>query len=126
MYPITAAGKAIAGITMVLGILIIALPITILGQKFSEAYEENKDSAENSRFVMRHFRKEYKRRILLIQFYVRALGKSIRRFERALGRAKDTFTLLSAGIEDVQPSTDMLEYMREHDVIAIDFDIFQG
>ena len=40
MYPTTAGGKIIATITMIAGLLILALPITIVGANFAMEYEE--------------------------------------------------------------------------------------
>jgi hypothetical protein len=37
-YPITNAGRAIGGLTMIIGILCVALPTTILGVQFSDNY----------------------------------------------------------------------------------------
>ena len=37
--PSTAAGKAVGSVTMILGILIIALPVSVLGANFQEEYE---------------------------------------------------------------------------------------
>jgi hypothetical protein len=38
MVPLTTEGKFIASFTMICGILVLALPITVLGQNFSDAY----------------------------------------------------------------------------------------
>merc|ERR550537_1126454 len=40
MYPISPLGKVIAGFTMLFGILLIALPMAIVGNKFQEVYDE--------------------------------------------------------------------------------------
>jgi hypothetical protein len=37
-YPTTGAGKAVAGLVMLVGILTLALPITVIGSTFSEEY----------------------------------------------------------------------------------------
>eukprot|EP00966_Prymnesium_polylepis_P091149 2109753-Prymnesium_polylepis.1 len=39
IYPATAQGKLVAGISILLGILFTAMPITIMGQSFSDAWE---------------------------------------------------------------------------------------
>merc|ERR1719235_2210655 len=38
--PVSPLGKVIAGFTMLFGILLIALPMAIVGNKFQEVYEE--------------------------------------------------------------------------------------
>ena len=40
IYPITGVGKFIASLTMVMGIIIIALPITIISKNFSSTWGE--------------------------------------------------------------------------------------
>jgi len=121
MYPITPAGKAIAGITMVLGILIIALPITILGQKFSEAYEENKLDMANNEFLQEHGKKEYMRRIEILAIYCKNLGKDIRRFKRTFKRLEAQYKMVRRELSHTQPSQDVVDHMRQHDIIPIDF-----
>jgi ABC-type phosphate transport system permease subunit len=38
LFPTSAAGKAMGTVTMVVGILVLALPITIIGTNFVEEY----------------------------------------------------------------------------------------
>lgn len=40
-YPITTGGQLVAACTMIFGILLIALPMAIVGNKFQEVYSEN-------------------------------------------------------------------------------------
>merc|ERR1719258_660375 len=40
-YPKTYMGKIVASVTMIFGILLIALPMAIVGNKFQEVYLEN-------------------------------------------------------------------------------------
>ena len=40
MVPLTSAGMVVAAITMLCGIMVLALPISVLGQNFSDAYAE--------------------------------------------------------------------------------------
>merc|ERR1719172_617861 len=40
-YPKTYMGKLVASVTMIFGILLIALPMAIVGNKFQEVYLEN-------------------------------------------------------------------------------------
>jgi hypothetical protein len=40
VYPLTSAGQLIASVTMMFGILILALPITVIGSNFGAEYED--------------------------------------------------------------------------------------
>merc|ERR1719316_2090325 len=40
-YPMSVEGKLVASVTMIFGILLIALPMAIVGNKFQEVYLEN-------------------------------------------------------------------------------------
>ncbi len=40
VYPITVAGRLVAGFAMIAGIICVALPTTVLGVQFSEAYAD--------------------------------------------------------------------------------------
>jgi hypothetical protein len=42
-YPITAWGKLVGGVTMLCGVLVIALPASLLGQKFEIEYQKHRD-----------------------------------------------------------------------------------
>ena len=46
VYPMTAAGRVVAAFAMVTGILCVALPTTVLGVQFSEAYADLKAQME--------------------------------------------------------------------------------
>jgi len=46
MFPITGAGKFVAAITMVCGLLVIAFPITIIGANLAEVYDEERRKRE--------------------------------------------------------------------------------
>jgi len=41
MYPVTGLGKAVGVVTMFCGMIVLALPITVIGQNFSKQYELN-------------------------------------------------------------------------------------
>lgn len=45
-YPTTYAGKMIAGVTMVMSLLVVALPITVLGANFSKEYDRLEEAME--------------------------------------------------------------------------------
>eukprot|EP00397_Hematodinium_sp_SG-2012_P015554 GEMP01015842.1.p1 GENE.GEMP01015842.1~~GEMP01015842.1.p1 ORF type:complete len:522 (+),score=66.94 GEMP01015842.1:106-1671(+) len=47
--PYTPQGKVVAAFAMVLGILLIALPVAIVGRKFQEVYDETQMETENNR-----------------------------------------------------------------------------
>lgn len=47
VVPITPLGKLISGLTMLSGILVIALPITVLGSNFQDVYQVYKKSHRN-------------------------------------------------------------------------------
>ena len=40
MVPVESAGMVVAVFTMICGIMVLALPITVLGQNFSDAYSQ--------------------------------------------------------------------------------------
>ena len=45
IFPITLMGKFVASITFFSGIIIVALPVAIIGNKFSETYKEMMEEA---------------------------------------------------------------------------------
>lgn len=67
-YPGTIFGKFIAAITMVCGILLLSLPVTIVGEKFEQIYKEEeaiKQSKRDEQKILKdqnefeHFKKFY-------------------------------------------------------------------
>jgi hypothetical protein len=52
MYPVTIAGKIFGGACACCGIIIIAIPISLLANKFSEAYQ----SVLNKKEIMEYYR----------------------------------------------------------------------
>jgi hypothetical protein len=46
IYPITVAGKCVAAVTMVTGLLVIAFPITIIGVNLNDIYDEYRAEQE--------------------------------------------------------------------------------
>ena len=62
VYPITIAGKVVAAVTMVTGLLVIAFPITIIGVNLNDIYDEyREEQAKQERAVARERAKQLAR-----------------------------------------------------------------
>ena len=54
VYPVTTAGKSVAAVTMITGLLVIAFPITIIGVNLNDIYEEfREEKAKKARALAR-------------------------------------------------------------------------
>jgi len=56
-FPITTGGRIIGAMTMVIGILCVALPTTVLGIQFSESFAQVTEEKEIEEIKLKHRRK---------------------------------------------------------------------
>mmetsp|Transcript_17461 Transcript_17461/g.67759 ORF Transcript_17461/g.67759 Transcript_17461/m.67759 type:complete len:412 (+) Transcript_17461:79-1314(+) len=80
-FPITPLGKAVAGATMLLGLLLLAFPVGVLGAKFGQALE-----IENEKRATRAFVNKYTDHIA--QSRLEILVRKLRKFEDAAENMK--------------------------------------
>lgn len=99
-FPVTPVGKAVAGLTFMAGILIIAFPITILGTKFSEAFEENKIEERQTNFIREHKHDDLEQRSELMFARVEGLGETIKELDILIGICKERYELLKKACEE--------------------------
>jgi len=87
VYPITIAGKIIGGLTAITGVLVLALPITVLGANFNEVWCERKALLEIKNRLSKskklsktkpNFKKEqFPKKIHEIEYELARVGKYI-------------------------------------------------
>mmetsp|Transcript_49613 Transcript_49613/g.124745 ORF Transcript_49613/g.124745 Transcript_49613/m.124745 type:complete len:390 (+) Transcript_49613:192-1361(+) len=101
-FPITPAGKVVASLTMLIGILIIALPITIVGATFAESFSEVQLDLANDTFVKRHKKKAAEERLRLLRNRCERLHTSIEQMEQMVTEARRAYDRMAAALQAAQ------------------------
>eukprot|EP01104_Vermistella_antarctica_P001348 TRINITY_DN113_c0_g2_i1.p1 TRINITY_DN113_c0_g2~~TRINITY_DN113_c0_g2_i1.p1 ORF type:complete len:429 (+),score=112.02 TRINITY_DN113_c0_g2_i1:226-1512(+) len=125
-YPSTPAGKATASVAFLCGILILAFPITILGTKFGEAFEENRKSTEYNDFVKEHKHDDLRARAELLHSRTIELGQTLREMEDLMMICRERYDMMLAAVIEasVQGSFPLdSDYIDDSSEIADEFNI---
>jgi len=112
VYPRTALGKLVGTVAMLVGMVLIALPVAIVGQKFQDVYESHdlQESKERAAMRMTVYGQEW---TLVPPSDICARLKKLRLKDPSLGKSVEMF---SSYLEEVWEQREQLTRERKFEI----------